>query len=211
MKPRLKFFALQAEWRAWLEENHARVAELWVGFHKKASGKASITWPESVDEALCFGWIDGLRKSVDETSYMIRFTPRRERSTWSAVNIKREGELRKLGVMSKAGLTAFARRENEKSAIYSYEQRKMAKLDAAAARRFRGNAKAWKFFEEQPAGYKRMVSWWVISAKREETRKKRLETLMECCARGKRIDAMESQTKRRTNRKAKKKMPASLD
>jgi uncharacterized protein YdeI (YjbR/CyaY-like superfamily) len=208
MKPKLKFFAVQAEWRAWLEENYARVAELWVGFHKKASGKASITWPESVDEALCFGWIDGLRKSVDETSYRIRFTPRRKRSQWSAVNIARVAELTRMERMHAAGHAAFERRLTEKSEIYSYEQRKTAKFDAADERRFRANAKAWKFFEAQAPGYRRMVTWWVISAKREETRKKRLETLMEYCARGKKIGVMESQRKTKTETRAKKKMPA---
>jgi uncharacterized protein YdeI (YjbR/CyaY-like superfamily) len=201
MKPKLKFFAMQTEWRAWLEENHARVEELWVGFHKKDSGKASITWPESVDEALCFGWIDGLRKSVNETSYMIRFTPRRERSTWSAVNIKRVAELKRMERMHAAGLKAFERRHDEKSAIYSYEQRKTARLDAADERRFRANARAWKFFEAQPPGYQRIVSWWVISAKKEGTRKKRLEMLMECCARGKKVGLMERPTKATAKKK----------
>jgi uncharacterized protein YdeI (YjbR/CyaY-like superfamily) len=208
MKPKLKFFAVQAEWRAWLEENHARVEELWVGFHKNASGKPSITWPESVDEALCFGWIDGLRKSVDETSYMIRFTPRRERSTWSAVNIRRVAELKRMERMHPAGLAAFERRLAEKSEIYSYEQRKTAKLEAADVRRFRANAKAWKYFEAQAAGYRRTATWWVIRAKKEETRKKRLEVLMERCAQGKKIGVLESATKTETKKEIRRKMPA---
>jgi uncharacterized protein YdeI (YjbR/CyaY-like superfamily) len=203
MKPSPKFFAMQAEWRAWLEENHARIEELWVGFHKKASGKPSITWPESVDEALCFGWIDGLRKSVNETSYMIRFTPRRECSTWSAVNIARVAELASRERMHPAGVAAFARRLAEKSEVYSYEQRKTAKFDAADERRFRANAKAWKYFEAKAPGYRRTATWWVISAKKEETRKKRLATLMECCAQGREIGPMRSQAKKKTEPKTK--------
>jgi uncharacterized protein YdeI (YjbR/CyaY-like superfamily) len=204
LKPKPKFFAMQTEWRAWLVENHARVKELWVGFHKKASGKPSITWPESVDEALCFGWIDGLRKSVNETSYMIRFTPRRERSTWSAVNIRRVAELKSLERMHPAGVAAFARRLVEKSGIYSYEQRKTAKLEAADERRFRTNAKAWKYFEAQAPGYRRTATWWVISAKKEETRRKRLETLMECCAQGREIGLMRHQAKKKTKQMSKR-------
>jgi uncharacterized protein YdeI (YjbR/CyaY-like superfamily) len=208
MKLKPRFFAMQVEWRAWLEENHARVEELWVGFHKKASGKPSITWPESVDEALCFGWIDGLRKSVNETSYMIRFTPRKKRSTWSAVNIRRVAELKRLKRMHPAGLAAFERRLAEKSEIYSYEQRKTAKLEAADERRFRANAKAWKYFEALAPGYRRTATWWVVSAKREKTRRKRLATLMKRCAQGRKIGVLESATKTETKKKTKRKMPA---
>ncbi len=184
------FFETPAEWRAWLEKNHARVTELLVGFHKRDSGKPSITWPESVDEALCFGWIDGLRKRVDETSYTIRFTPRKARSTWSAVNIRRVAELKREGRMHAAGIAAFERRSEARSAIYSYEQRKTAALDAASARRFRANAKAWKFYEAQPPGYRRMMAWWVISAKKDATRARRLASLIDISARGQRIDPM---------------------
>ena len=173
------FFATPAEFRAWLEAHHASVKELWVGFYKKDSGKPSITWPESVDEALCFGWIDGLRKSIDDASYKIRFTPRKPRSTWSAVNINRVAELTQTGLMYPAGLKAFAERTEDKSVIYSYEQRKLAELDPAAEQQFRANQAAWEFFQTQPAGYRNTAIWWVVSAKQEATRQSRLAKLIE--------------------------------
>jgi uncharacterized protein YdeI (YjbR/CyaY-like superfamily) len=176
MKP--IFFPSPAAWCAWLEEHHAETDELWVGFYKKSSGKPSITWPESVDGALCFGWIDGIRKSLDEISYVIRFTPRRARSIWSAINIKRVGQLTKLKLMRPAGLKAFAQRTGDRSEIYAYEQRKGAKLSAAYEKQFRANKKAWDFFRTQPPSYQRAASWWVISAKKEETRSKRLTRLI---------------------------------
>jgi uncharacterized protein YdeI (YjbR/CyaY-like superfamily) len=140
-----RFFATPAEFRAWLERHHADTSELTVGFHKKASGKQSITWPEAVDEALCFGWIDGVRRSIDADSYSIRFTPRKARSTWSAVNIARAHELQRLGRMHPAGLKAFAARGDDRSAIYSYEQRHHARLEPAQERQLRANARAWEF------------------------------------------------------------------
>ena len=176
MKP--VFFPTPAAWRAWLEEHHAETDELWVGFYKKGSGKPSITWPESVDGALCFGWIDGVRKSLDEISYVIRFSPRRARSIWSTVNIKRVGELTKQELMHRAGLNAFERRTGERSEIYAYEQRKGAKLSSAYEKQFRANKQAWDFFRAQPPSYQRTASWWVISAKKEETRSKRLAQLI---------------------------------
>ena len=184
------FFATPAEWRAWLEQHHATTPELLVGFHKKGSGKPSITWPESVDEALCFGWIDGVRKSIDDTSYTIRFTPRKRGSTWSAVNIKRVAELTEMGRMQPAGLRAFGERTEEKSAIYAYEQKDAAKLDEASEQRFRANTKAWEFFQSQPAWYRRGAIWWVISSKREETRLKRLATLIEDSEHGRTIASL---------------------
>lgn len=187
MKERPRFFATQGEWRGWLGKNHERMEELWVGFHKKSTGRPSITWPEAVDEALCFGWIDGVRKSVNATSYMIRFTPRKARSTWSAVNVRRVAELTRLGRMEAPGRKAFEARLPAKTGIYSYEQRHRAKLDAADERRFRANAKAWTFFEGQPPGYRKLTVWWVVSAKKEETRKNRLAKLIECSERGGRI------------------------
>ncbi len=135
MKP--TFFAKAPELRAWLEDSHLRASELWVGFHKRGSGKPSITWPELVDEALCFGWIDGVRKGIDEVSYANRITPRKPRSTWSAINIARAQELIALGRMRPAGLRAFERRTDERSAVYSYEQRTKAGLDPEAERSFR--------------------------------------------------------------------------
>jgi uncharacterized protein YdeI (YjbR/CyaY-like superfamily) len=181
------FFETPAAFRAWLETHHARRDELWVGFYKRASGRPSITWPESVDEALCFGWIDGIRRSLDERRYAIRFTPRRPQSTWSAVNIKRAKELTRLGRMEPAGLRAFQARADEKTAIYSYEQRKTARLEAADERQFRANAKAWAFFNAQPPWYRRVAVYWVISAKRPETRARRLAALIADSARGRTV------------------------
>jgi len=185
MKP--KFFATPAAWRAWLKENHNKSTELWVGFHKRSSGKPSITWAESVDSALCFGWIDGVRKSLGDESYTIRFTPRRPRSVWSVVNIKRVGDLTARKLMEPAGIEAFKSRADERSAIYAYEQRKGAKLSAEYEQRFRADKKAWEFFQAQPPWYRRTATWWVISAKKEETRLKRLSQLMEDSARDKTI------------------------
>lgn len=178
------FFPAPAEFRTWLEMNHETAPELWVGYHKKDSRKPSITWPESVDEALCFGWIDGLRKSIDATSYMIRFTPRTPRSTWSAVNISRVAELTQLGRMQPAGLKAFAERAEDRSGVYSYENRKQAQLDEADEQRFRANREAWGFFQAQPAGYRSTAIWWVVSAKKEETRQSRLDRLIDDSAHG---------------------------
>lgn len=174
-----KFFATQAEWRKWLEKNHARSSELFVGFHKKDSGKPSITWPESVDVALCFGWIDGVRRSVGSESYSIRFTPRKASSNWSIVNIKRVAELTSAGLMHAAGLRAFKERRGERSGVYSFEQAAVA-FDDAQVGRFCANKKAWKFFESRPPWYRRTSTWWVISAKRPETREKRLSKLIDC-------------------------------
>ena len=187
MRSAATFFAERADFRAWLEKNHDRATELWVGFHKKGSGRPSITWPESVDEALCFGWIDGVRKSLGPDSYAIRFTPRKARSTWSAVNIKRAQELAAEGRMRPAGLKAFEARTDDRSAIYSYEQRHAATLDPEHEREFRANAKAWEWFQSRPPSYRKTATWWVVSAKREETRLKRLRTLIDDSAHGRTI------------------------
>jgi len=181
------FFETPADFRAWLEEHHDSAEVLWVGYYKKSSGRASITWPESVDEALCFGWIDGLRKSIDDVSYKIRFTPRKPDSNWSAVNIARVEELLEKDRMRPAGIAAYERRLEKKSRVYSYEQRKRAALDPEAERRFRAHSEAWKFFRSQPPGYRRTAIFWVVSAKREDTRRRRLETLIEDSANGLRI------------------------
>lgn len=174
------FFATPAEWRAWLEANHASETELLVGFHKKGTGMPSITWPESVDEALCFGWIDGVRRSLGAESYTIRFTPRKPRSFWSNVNIRRAGELIAEGRMMPAGLRAFEARTGERSGVYSFEQEDQAKvvLTPAMEARFRADAGAWEYFQSRPPWYRRTATWWVISAKKEETREKRLATLI---------------------------------
>src|SRR5438309_9815788 len=181
------FFATAGEFREWLERNHTTQTELLVGFYKRGSGRPSITWQELVDEELCFGWIDGVRQGIDEVSYSNRITPRKSRSTWSAVNIARAQELIRLGRMHPAGMAAFERRTEERSAIYSYEQRKSARLDPAAERSFRVKTNAWIFFQAQAPGYRRAATWWVISAKREETRKKRLATLIADSALGRAI------------------------
>ena len=181
------FFPEPADFRAWLEENHERAAELWVGFHKKATGRPSITWPEAVDQALCFGWIDGIRKSLGDESYVIRFTPRKPRSTWSAVNIARAQELVAEGRMRPAGLAAFEARSDDRSAIYSYEQRREVRLAPDQEREFRANQRAWEFFQAQRPSYRRPALWWVVSAKREETRARRLRTLIEDSANGRRL------------------------
>lgn len=180
------FFKTPAEFRKWLERNHDRVQELWVGYYKKGSGKPSITWPESVDQALCFGWIDGIRKSIDETSYRIRFTPRKPRSTWSAVNINRVQELIKADLMQPSGLKAFEGRKEARSAIYAYEQRAQ-KLEGEYEKRLKANKKAWKFFQSQPPWYQMTVTWWIVSAKKEETRLKRLDQLIADSAQGRTI------------------------
>jgi uncharacterized protein YdeI (YjbR/CyaY-like superfamily) len=179
MKP--KFFSSLSAWHAWLEEYHEKHEELWVGFHKVGSGKPSITWPEAVDGALCFGWIDGVRKSLGETSYVIRFTRRRPKSIWSAINIRRVAELTKLGLMRPKGVQAFERRTANRSEIYAYEQRKGAKLEATYEKQFRANKRAWNFFQTRPPWYRRTAIWWVISAKKEETRLKRLAQLIDDC------------------------------
>ena len=181
------FFAAPSAFRAWLEEHHERAQELWVGFYKKGSGQPSITWPEAVDEVLCFGWIDGVRKGIDDVSYTIRFTPRKPRSIWSAVNVKRAEELTRLGLMRPAGLRAFEARAAERSGIYAYEQRNAAELGEVYERRFRANKEAWDFFQAQAASYRRTAIWWVISAKREETRLKRLAALIDHSAHGRTI------------------------
>jgi uncharacterized protein YdeI (YjbR/CyaY-like superfamily) len=181
-----KFFKTPADFRDWLEKNHASKQELWVGYYKKDSGKLSITWQQSVDQALCFGWIDSVRKSIDEISYMNRFTPRRPRSVWSNVNIKRVQELIEANLMQPAGLKAFEERKPEKSGIYSFEQ-KDQKLSDEYEQRLKARAEAWEFFQKQAPWYQRTVSWWVISAKKEETRQKRLDQLIAACAEGRTV------------------------
>jgi len=177
----ITFFETPAAFGKWLAKNHATVTELWVGFYKKSSGRPSITWPESVDEALCYGWIDGLRKSIDDVSYKIRFSPRKPRSIWSAVNIRRAEFLISEGRMKPDGLKAFEARQENRSGIYSYEQRP-ERLDEPYASILRKNKSAHAYFESRSPSYRRAVIWWIISAKREETRLKRLEQIIERCA-----------------------------
>jgi len=180
------FFASAQEMRDWLEKNHASASELLVGYYKVGTGRPSLTWAQSVDEALCFGWIDGLRKGLDEERYTIRFTPRKPASIWSVVNINRVEVLTAEGRMTERGLAAFAARKQNKSGIYSYEQRP-AELTEPYKSMMQANAAAWAFFESQPASYKKAAIWWVISAKQEETRQKRLVKLAEFSASGQRL------------------------
>jgi uncharacterized protein YdeI (YjbR/CyaY-like superfamily) len=191
------FFATPSEMRAWFEAHHDRAHELLVGFYKKGSGRPSVTWPESVDAALCYGWIDGVRKGIDDVSYAIRFTPRRPRSTWSAVNIKRVAELTKLGLMRPAGLKAFEERTEEKSGLYSYEQRHDIKLDSVYEEKLRANEEAWAFFRAQAPWYQRAATLWVMSAKKEETRLRRLATLIEDSVQGRTVGPMTRPTRSR--------------
>jgi uncharacterized protein YdeI (YjbR/CyaY-like superfamily) len=181
------FFATPAEFRAWLEQHHADASELVVGYYKRATGRPSMTWQESVDEALCFGWIDGVRRTIDDESYSNRFTPRQKRSTWSAINIKRARELIEEGRMTPAGLAAFEARSDDRSAIYSYEQRHNAKLEPEQQARFEAHADAWAWFQGQAPYYRRTAIHWVTSAKRPETRERRLEQLIADCAEGQKI------------------------
>jgi len=179
MKPR--YFKSQADFRAWLEKHHATERELWVGFYKKASGKKGLAYLEAVDEALCVGWIDGIKKRVDADSFMHRFTPRTKSSSWSTINTKRVAALTKLGLMAEAGLKVFRERDRKRSGIYLYEQT-ARDLDPQYERRFKSDTRAWTFFQAQPAGYKRLATMWIMTAKKEETRLKRLEAIMQASA-----------------------------
>jgi len=185
-----RFFRSAAELRAWLDKNHDCTSELWLGFFNQRSGQTGITYRQALDEALCFGWIDGVRKSVDGGRYMQRFTPRQARSIWSLVNIKRVGELKALGRMCAPGLAAFARRDEKRSGVYSFE-RANVRLSGALERRFRANAPAWAFFQSQPPGYRRIATWFVMSAKKDETRLKRLATLIALSEKGRRLPMLE--------------------
>lgn len=171
------YFASQQDFRHWLQENHNKEAELLVGFYKVESGKPSMTWSQSVDQALCFGWIDGIRKSIDSESYCIRFTPRNPRSNWSGINIKKVEEMNKLGLMHPAGIAVYEKRHDQTSEIYSYEN-KPERLTNEYEILFKSHSKAWDFFQLQPPSYQRTVMFWVMSAKQEQTRQKRLAELI---------------------------------
>jgi uncharacterized protein YdeI (YjbR/CyaY-like superfamily) len=195
---RPRFFKTAAEFRAWLDKNHDRATELHVGLRKKHSRKPSITYSEAVDEALCFGWIDGVTRRVDDESYMIRFTPRRPGSQWSTINVQRVEQLTKRRKMRKAGRAAFEARDPAKHG-YSYEDGPR-KLSRVYERELEATPKAWDFFTAQPAGYKRLASYWVMSAKKEETRRRRLATLIEDSAAGRRLPMLASPTKKARKR-----------
>ena len=187
-----RFFSSASSFHDWLKNNNDQVPELWVGFHKKKSGKKSITYPEALDEALCFGWIDGLRKTIDENCYTIRFTPRKAKSNWSVVNTKRATQLSKLGLMQPAGLEAFALRDPKRSGVYSFESAPR-ELSAFYKTKFRANKKAWEYFQQQPPGYQRLACYWVMSAKREETQMRRLDQLVAASAHGSRLGVITGQ------------------
>ena len=181
------YFKTPAEFRAWLAKNHASATEVGVVFHKKDSGKPSMTWSDAVDQALCYGWIDSVARRLDDTSRVQRFSPRKPRSNWSAVNIGKVAELTAKGLMRPAGLAAFARRSEARSAIYAYENRHLANLDPEREARFKAAAAAWAFFGKQPPSYRQLAIYRVMNAKREETREKRLSLLIEASAQGKRL------------------------
>jgi uncharacterized protein YdeI (YjbR/CyaY-like superfamily) len=178
------FFKTPAALRRWFQAHHATRAELWIGFYKKDSGRGGVVYRQALDEALCVGWIDGMVRRVDELSYMQRFTPRRPRSTWSAVNVAKITALIAEGRVQPAGLAAFERRTPDRPAVYSYEQRRAAALSPAERRAVKADPAAWRFFEAQPPHYKRSIALWIQDAKKEETRERRLAVLIDCSARG---------------------------
>lgn len=181
------FFDSAQHFRAWLQDHHASATELIVGFRKVATGLPCMTWSESVDEALCFGWIDGVRKRIDDASYQIRFTPRRDGSIWSLVNVRKVQALSAQGRMQPAGLAAYEARKPEKTGIYAFERQKAAELAADEVRAFKQHRGAWTYFEATPPGYRKVLTHWVCSAKRAETRTRRLEQLIRACAEKRRI------------------------
>lgn len=193
MKP--KFFKSQSDFRQWLEKNHANETELLIGFYKKHSGKPSITYSEALDEALCFGWIDGVRRRLEEDSYVQRFTPRRPKSIWSNVNVRHVERLKKLGRMAPGGLIAYERRDQDRTGIYSFEN-SSRELSPTYEKKFRANKKAWKFFETLPPSFKRTSIFWVMSAKQEDTRLRRLNHLIESAAKGIRTGVLAPKAKK---------------
>lgn len=176
--------------RAWLDEHHAKRDVLWVGFWKKSTGRASLTWEESVDVALCYGWIDGIRKRVDDEAYTIRFTPRRDGSVWSRRNIERYGALEQAGRIARGGAAAYERRTEDRSGVYSFEQESTPTLSDEYRARLEANEAAWADWQSRPPGYRRLVAHWVMSAKREATRERRLTTLIEDAAAGRKIKSL---------------------
>jgi len=182
----LRFFRTRNALRQWLEKNHDKASELWIGFYRKDSGRGGITYAEALDEALCYGWIDGIRKKLDDVSFTNRFTPRKKNSVWSNVNIKHVERLTREGRMMPPGTAAYEAKQDNRSGVYSFE-RETAELEPEMKERFRKNAKAWKFFEGEPPYYRRMASWWVISAKKDETREKRLSDLINYSAKQTRL------------------------
>jgi uncharacterized protein YdeI (YjbR/CyaY-like superfamily) len=181
-----KFFASQDRFREWLEKNHETASELLVGFWKVGSGKPSMTWSESVDQALCFGWIDGVRRSLGEEAYTIRFTPRRYKSVWSKINIDKVERLKTAGLMRPAGMAAYDKKQDHRAVIYAYENRPR-EFEPEFEKKFKKSKQAWEFFKSQAPSYRRTMIYWVTSAKQESTRLARLEKLIAGCKEGKRL------------------------
>jgi len=197
MTMKIVHFSSQEEFRKWLVKNHAAASELFVGFHKKSSGKKGATYSEALDEALCFGWIDGVRRSIDADSYMIRFTPRKPKSIWSLVNVRHVERLQKAGKMAEPGLKAFALREKHRTGIYSFEQKRPG-LSAKFKKLFRSNGPAWEFFSRQAPWYQRTAGHWVVRAKQEETRLRRFAKLVEVSVNGQRLDQLTPKAERKS-------------
>jgi uncharacterized protein YdeI (YjbR/CyaY-like superfamily) len=191
MRPR--FFESPEAFRAWLDAHHSKATEVLVGFHKRHTRRPSLTWSQSVDEALCYGWIDGVRRSLSEDAYTIRFTPRKTTSIWSAINVAKVEALTKAGRMQPAGIAAHAHRTPARTGVYSFERNEAARLSAAQTRAFKANAAAWSHFEQAPPWYRRTATHWVVSAKKEETRARRLEQLIAASAAGRPIKALDRQ------------------
>jgi uncharacterized protein YdeI (YjbR/CyaY-like superfamily) len=197
--PRLEhviFFETPAELRVWFEGNHETAAELWLGYHRKRSGRPSVTWQEVVDQELCFGWIDSVRYPLGGDTSAQRITPRRKGSVWSAINIRRFQELERAGLVHPAGRAAFDRRDEARSRVYSYENRSKG-FDGPHEAEFRKDQRAWAFFEAQPPSYRKTAAFWVMSAKRDQTRERRLKTLIGCSRRGERLPQLVSPSRRR--------------
>jgi uncharacterized protein YdeI (YjbR/CyaY-like superfamily) len=180
------FFRSPGSFRRWLKKNHANETELWIGYYKKASGKGGMVYKEALDQALCFGWIDGVVRSIDAECYMQRFTPRKKDSHWSNVNVRRFSELDAAGLIEPAGRAAYNRRTPERTGKASIES-PPAEFTRTQTRSLKSNPRAWAYWYAQPPGYKRLVKHWVTTAKREATRERRLQLLVECCAKGRRI------------------------
>jgi uncharacterized protein YdeI (YjbR/CyaY-like superfamily) len=185
----VSFFASTDELRDWFDANHQTADELWLGYHKKATGRPTITWSDAVDEALCVGWIDSVRYSLDDERSAQRFTPRRKGSVWSAINLRKVAELTEQGRMRPAGLAAFEARDPDRTAIYSYERDAAALTDDETAR-IRANAAAWGDWERRPPSYRRTITYWIASAKKPETRARRLDALIDASATGEPVGPM---------------------
>jgi len=195
----LLFFPTQNDFRNWLEENHRKETELFVGFYKVDSGKSSITWSQSVDQALCFGWIDGVRKSIDKDSYCIRFTPRKLNSIWSAINIAKVEALISDGLMKEAGLEAFKKKKDHRSGVYSFEN-EAKKFSEVFENRFKANQSAWDFFSTQPPAYRKMMIHWIMTAKQEVTKLARLDKTIINSGQNKRLFQIQKNSEKLRNR-----------